>query len=80
MPLYLALICVGALLAVSVYAIVQRRNPDISRNVYRLCIALCGILFLAAVMPRGAHVVSATLPLGLPWIGMHFRRRCPDRC
>jgi len=73
MPLYLALICVGALLAVSVYAIVQRRNPDISRNVYRLCIALCGILFLAAVMPRGAHVVSATLPLGLPWIGMHFR-------
>lgn len=73
MPLYLALTCVSALLAVSVYAIVDRQNHDISRNVYRLCLGLCGVLFLAAVMPRGAHVVSATLPLGLPWIGMHFR-------
>ncbi|MGD9545472.1 MAG: hydrogenase 4 subunit B [Methylocystis sp.] len=73
MPLYLALASVSALLAVSVYAIVDRQNHDISRNVYRLCIVLCGVIFLAAVMPRGAHVVSAALPLGLPWIGMHFR-------
>ncbi|MGE0196965.1 MAG: hydrogenase 4 subunit B [Methylocystis sp.] len=73
MPLYLALASVSALLAVSVYAIVDRQNHDISRNVYRLCNVLCGVIFLAAVMPRGAHVVSAALPLGLPWIGMHFR-------
>jgi formate hydrogenlyase subunit 3/multisubunit Na+/H+ antiporter MnhD subunit len=73
MPLYLALTCVSALLAVSIYAIVGRRNHDVSRNVYRLCTGLCGVLFLAAVMPRGAHVVSTALPLGLPWIGMHFR-------
>ncbi|MGJ0502480.1 MAG: hydrogenase 4 subunit B [Methylocystis sp.] len=73
MPLYLALASVGALLAVSVYAIVGRQNHDIGRNVYRLCIGLCGALFLAAVMPRGANVVSCALPLGLPWIGMHFR-------
>ena len=73
MPLYLALTSVSALLAVSVYAILDRRNHDVSRNVYRLCIGLCGVIFLAAVMPRGAHVVSTTLPLGLPWIGMHVR-------
>jgi hydrogenase-4 component B len=73
MPLYLALASVGALLAVSVYAVVGRQNHDIGRNVYRLCIGLCGALFLAAVVPRGASVVSFALPLGLPWIGMHFR-------
>jgi len=54
MPLYLALTSVSALLAVSVYAIVERRNPDVSRNVYRVCIALCGVLFLAAAMPATA--------------------------
>lgn len=73
MPLYLALASVSALLAVSVYAVIDRQSHHIGRNVYRLCIGLCGVLFLAAVMPRGANVISCALPLGLPWIGMHFR-------
>lgn len=41
--------------------------------VYGLSAGLCLILFAAAVVPRGATVLHATLPLGLPWIGMHFR-------
>ena len=73
MPLYLALTCVSALLAVSVYAIVDRRNHDVSRKrlppLHRP---------LRRHLPRGGHaegrhVVSTALPLGLPWIGMHFR-------
>ncbi|PPD44030.1 MAG: hydrogenase 4 subunit B [Methylocystis sp.] len=73
MPLDLALIFVGALFCVSVLSIRRRARSDISRIIYTLCCALCVLIFVAVVSPRGAHALSATLPLGLPWIGMRFR-------
>lgn len=73
MPLYLALTSIAALIGVSAFAIFNGQRPDISRIVYRACIGLCLLLFIAAVIPRGANVLTTTAPLGLPWIGMHFR-------
>lgn len=73
MPLDVALLCVGALLAVGAASIYWRENEDVSRRVYSLTGGLCAALFLSAVVPRGAHALSTTLPLGLPWLGMHFR-------
>ena len=73
MPLAFVLLCVAALLGVSVLSIVYRRRSDVSRMVYGLCAGLCALIFLAAVVPRGAHFLTMALPLGLPSIGMHFR-------
>jgi len=72
MSLLLALACAGALFAVAGFAIFKRRRDDVGRLVYGLCIGLCSLLFVAVAM-RGDAVQSATLPLGLSWIGMHFR-------
>ena len=75
MPLTLSLLIVAMLLGVSGYAIAlaQKQSPDASRRIYSLCAGLCSLLLLMAIMPRGAEQLSTTLPLGLPWIGMHFR-------
>ncbi len=73
MPLTLSLLFAVLLIGVSVLAIVRREKPDTSRLVYGLSAVLCGLLFLTAVAPRGAAQLSMSLPLGVPWIGMHFR-------
>lgn len=63
------------LLAVGVYAITVARRPDGSRFVYGSTLAVCIILLALAL----AHLLTAlapatlTLPLGLPWLGAHFR-------
>ncbi|WP_457797457.1 hydrogenase 4 subunit B [Methylocystis sp. S23] len=73
MPLYLALACVGALLGVSVFAVCNPRRPRIAELVYRACLVICATLLVAAIAPRGANILEARLPLGLPWIGMRLR-------
>lgn len=73
MPLYLALLCVGALVGVGVASIRYKDRADVTRLVYGLTGGLCAAIFLAVIVPRGAHVLQTTLPLGLPWIGMRFR-------
>jgi hydrogenase-4 component B len=73
MPLVVALISVLAFFGVSGFAVVRREDPSVSRHVYGLCAALCSLLFMMAIIPRGAASLTAALPLGLPWIGMHFR-------
>jgi formate hydrogenlyase subunit 3/multisubunit Na+/H+ antiporter MnhD subunit len=73
LPLLLGLPIV--LLAVGVYAITVARRPDGSRFVYGSTLAVCIILLALAL----AHLLTAlapatlTLPLGLPWLGAHFR-------
>ncbi|WP_424360346.1 hypothetical protein [Methylocystis parvus] len=54
-------------------SIFWRDKEDVHRRVYGLTGGLCAAIFLAAVVPRGAHAFSTTLPLGIPWLGMHFR-------
>jgi hydrogenase-4 component B len=75
MTLTLSLVIVAMLLGASPYAIflAHKNAPDASGRIYTLCAGLCAALLLLALVPKGAEPLQATLPLGLPWIGMHFR-------
>jgi hydrogenase-4 component B len=73
MPLTVALWSVAGLLAVGALGGALCHHAAASRIIYALCCGLCLILFLTAVVPRGATALTASLPLGLPWIGAHFR-------
>lgn len=73
MLLQFALFCVAALLGVGAMSLHWRARADVTRRVYGLSGGLCAALFLVAVAPRGADALMTTLPLGVPWIGMHFR-------
>jgi hydrogenase-4 component B len=73
MPMTAALYGIVALLGVGGLSIAFARWAAASRIVYGLCFVLSLFLFAMAVMPRGAVELTAMLPLGLPWIGMHFR-------
>jgi hydrogenase-4 component B len=73
MLLTLILLCVGLLLATGAGALALRQ--DATRRVYGACGVLAAIVLLLAL----AHLIAAdeaatlVLPLGLPWIGAHFR-------
>ena len=73
MALPLILICIALLLATAAGAIALRR--DATRRVYGASLALSTLALIVAL----AHLVSGgaptgvVLPLGLPWIGAHFR-------
>ena len=72
MSLALILILIVLLLATAVVAVVLRRNA--TDVVYGTCFALSALaltLALAALLSR--HDAVLILPLGLPWIGAHFR-------
>ncbi|MBG0808215.1 hydrogenase 4 subunit B [Methylosinus sp. H3A] len=73
MPLTVALWSIAALLGTGALSIALARSVAASRVVYGLCCVLCVVLFAAAVIPRSAVALTAALPLGLPWIGAHFR-------
>jgi hydrogenase-4 component B len=71
-----ALVCAGVLIATAALAVAVARMPRAHLLVYGICLiaslALLAIALTALVAPsRGAAV--ATLPLGLPWLGAHFR-------
>jgi formate hydrogenlyase subunit 3/multisubunit Na+/H+ antiporter MnhD subunit/formate hydrogenlyase subunit 4 len=73
MSLALILVCVALLLAIGAGAVVWRREA--TPLVYGASLALSSLVLIVAV----AHLVSwggaatIVLPLGLPWIGAHFR-------
>jgi hydrogenase-4 component B len=64
---------VAVLIGLGGLAVALRKNEAASRIIYGFCFGVCAVLFFAAVIPRGAVALTATLPLGLPWVGMHFR-------
>jgi hydrogenase-4 component B len=70
-PLMLA--CIGLLLCLSVAGAFVAQAPSGRNIVYggSLCISLLSLL--AALLSLGAQPSVVTLPLGLPWIGAHFR-------
>jgi len=73
--LILPLFCVSALVGVAVLAILIGRSAVATQVVYGLCLLIC---FLSCAVGTfhllgGATPVSLTLPLGVPWIGAHFR-------
>ena len=73
MPLTVALLSIAALLGAAGLAIALARSVEATRIIYGFCFGISLILFVTAVVPRGAAALTAALPLGLPWIGAHFR-------
>ncbi|MFZ1643686.1 MAG: hydrogenase 4 subunit B [Candidatus Contendobacter sp.] len=75
MSLPLLLSFAMALFAVGAYALTASRRPGRSRQVYSLALAVCVVLLALAL----GHLLSErspttlALPLGLPWLGAHFR-------
>jgi hydrogenase-4 component B len=69
-----ALIAVAALLALAPAGIVLASSPIGRPTVYGASLALSLVLVVAgAVSLSGHHDSATTLPLGLPWLGAHFR-------
>jgi formate hydrogenlyase subunit 3/multisubunit Na+/H+ antiporter MnhD subunit len=75
MTLTLALSCIAAQFALSVLAVATGRSLLTMRIVYGASLAASLVLLsLAATHLLGAKAaVTTTLPLGLPWLGAHFR-------
>jgi formate hydrogenlyase subunit 3/multisubunit Na+/H+ antiporter MnhD subunit len=73
MSLTLILICIALLLATAAAAIALRR--DATPRVYGASLALAGLVLMVALanLVSGAAPQGVILPLGLPWIGAHFR-------
>jgi formate hydrogenlyase subunit 3/multisubunit Na+/H+ antiporter MnhD subunit len=71
----LPLLVVAALFATSVAAIALRRSNDVSAIVYTATSATSLILFVFGFthLVGAAEPLTKTLPLGLPWLGAHFR-------
>ena len=73
LPLLLGLPLV--LLACGVYAVVAAHRSESSRRIYGAALAVCLLLLALALgylLARDPPLELA-LPLGLPWLGMHFR-------
>ncbi len=70
-----ALGCVGVLLALAVLAAVLSRTRHATTIVYLSSMAVCAAACAAAVafVLWAPSPSSAELPLGLPWVGAHFR-------
>ena len=75
MPLAFIMSCVAVLLIVTCFAIVISRIAAATSLVYGLSlIASLTAFFVALVhLIGGAPSLLVTLPLGLPWLGAHFR-------
>jgi len=75
MPVQLALGCVATLLAVAVAGVFLARKPLGTAVVYGLCLLACLAGLQAALLQSldPASPSAALLPLGLPWLGAHFR-------
>jgi formate hydrogenlyase subunit 3/multisubunit Na+/H+ antiporter MnhD subunit len=67
------LLCVAALLLLAVAGIAAAGQRNGTFLVYGGCLAVTTIAFLAAQAGLASAPSALTLPLGLPWIGTHFR-------
>jgi formate hydrogenlyase subunit 3/multisubunit Na+/H+ antiporter MnhD subunit len=75
MALPLALLCIGVLLALAVVAVAIARRPQAERIIYGGCLAVSTIAGMAGAVTLvgGSDPASVVLPVGLPWLGAHFR-------
>ena len=75
MPVTLFLWCVAALLALPPIAIGLGRRPVGTPVIYGACLVVSLVMLTSALMAllSAAPATTATLPLGVPWIGAHFR-------
>jgi hydrogenase-4 component B len=75
MTIMLALSCTAVLLAGAALAVALARSAAATPTVYGLCLGASTVLLGAALLHLlgGSTPIDATLPLGLPWLGAHFR-------
>ena len=75
MTLLLALSCAAALLATAIVSVLIGRAAVANALIYGLCAAAALISLFAALkhLLGAAPAESMVLPLGIPWIGSHFR-------
>jgi formate hydrogenlyase subunit 3/multisubunit Na+/H+ antiporter MnhD subunit len=76
MAVTIALGCVAALLAVACLAVAIVRARYAGALVYRACLLISAVgmgVGVAVLLAGSTPVPTVTLPLGLPWIGAHFR-------
>lgn len=72
----LALLCVAVLLATAIVAVALGRSGNTGSGVYAVCLVASAVALVNAVsalVGEAGAVSTATLPLGLPWMGAHFR-------
>ena len=75
-PVVIVLCSVPALLGVPLLAAATMRWSAATRLIYGACLAICIGVFIMALtqlVNAGNTISSLRLPLGLPWIGAHFR-------
>ncbi len=68
--------CVAALLATAILAIALGRARRATDMIYGATLAICAVQLLAALdwlIAGKAEASGVTLPIGLPWLGAHFR-------
>ncbi len=67
--------CVGALLGIAVLAVLAGRARGATLAVYSasLVVSLAGLFFALHQLLLGTAAPEVSLPLGLPWVGAHFR-------
>jgi formate hydrogenlyase subunit 3/multisubunit Na+/H+ antiporter MnhD subunit len=77
MPVAVALWGVAALFAAAVLAIAIHRFAVAGRLIYLICLVAClanlGVAGMQLLAGAGATAPAVRLPVGLPWIGAHFR-------
>ena len=68
--------CVAGLLGIAILAIALSRSKISTSVVYTATLAICGAASLGAIywlVGGKANASEMTLPIGLPWLGAHFR-------
>ena len=73
MPVVIGLWCVAALLGIGILAVAFARRASASRAVYGACFLVCLVALAVAAAHIAAGPSTVSLPLGLPWLGAHFR-------
>ncbi len=75
MTLTIALVCAAALLALAAVGVIMGRFPASTRVVYGASLIIATVSFIAGLVQLvgAAAPFGLTLPLGVPWLGAHFR-------
>src|SRR5260370_29306856 len=75
-PVVLQMSCVAGLFGIALLAIVLRRGESATAVVYGATLEICGIALFGALrwlIGGGANGAGLALPIGVPWLGAHFR-------
>ena len=72
----LQVVCVAGLLGLAILAIVLSRSRSATAVIYSATLAVSAIALIGSIrwlLGGTANVTDLTLPVGLPWLGAHFR-------